>query len=155
MPFLRFIAAFLVYAIIDIGWNVTPIARGMYDRLHETAGTDRLFDTFGKEMNTWAAPEFIALLVFLALIAWANHCLAIEPGVKENDLGKAMRNSFLLGCLRHLHRPHFPDAGLVARPSGAHRHPHRRPVEPDNLNRRHLVGAPQKRRLNFHLMGKN
>ena len=98
MPFLRLIAAFLVYTIIDVGWNITPLARGMYERLHESAGTDRVFDLFGKEMDTWAAPEFLALLAFLALIAWANSCLAIEPAVKERSLGKAMRNSFLLGC---------------------------------------------------------
>ena len=98
MPFLRFLAAFLVYTIIDIGWNVSPMARGMYERLHESAGTDRLLDLYGKEIHTWAAPELLALLAFLTLIAWANSRLAIEPAVQEKNLGKAMRNSFFLGC---------------------------------------------------------
>lgn len=98
MQFVRFIAAFLVYTIIDIGWNISPIAQGMYERLHESAGTDRLLDTFGNETIIAGGGQIIALLVFLGLIALANSYLAIEPAVKENNLGKAMRNSFVLGC---------------------------------------------------------
>ena len=41
MHFPRFIAAFLVYAIVDIAWNVSPIAVGMYERLHEASGKRR------------------------------------------------------------------------------------------------------------------
>ncbi len=98
MPFLRFIGAFLVYAIIDIVWNISPIATGMYERLHESSGTDRVFDMFGKEMSTWGGGEMLALLAFLLLIALANSVLAIEPAVKEGSVGKAARNAFVLGC---------------------------------------------------------
>ena len=98
MHYVRFIAAFFVYAIIDIGWNVTPIATGMYERLYEASGNDALFDSFGKEQGAWGGGEVLALLAFLSLIALANSYLAIEPAVKENNLGKAMRNSFVLGC---------------------------------------------------------
>ena len=34
----------------------------------------------------------------LVLVALGNSYLAIEPALKENSLGKAMRNSFVLGC---------------------------------------------------------
>ena len=34
----------------------------------------------------------------LVLAALGNSYLAIEPALKENSLGKAMRNSFVLGC---------------------------------------------------------
>ena len=30
MHYVGFIAAFLVYTIIDVGWNVSPMAVGMY-----------------------------------------------------------------------------------------------------------------------------
>ena len=38
------------------------------------------------------------MLVFFALIAFANARFAIEPAVKERNLGVAVRNSFALGC---------------------------------------------------------
>ena len=38
------------------------------------------------------------MLAFLLLIALANSYLAIEPAVKENNLRRAMQNSFVLGC---------------------------------------------------------
>ena len=98
MKLVRFIAAFLVYTVIDVGWNLSPIAQNMYDNLHEASGNKELFDSFGRQMDTWGGGEIIALLVFLLLIAFANSYLAIEPAVKENNLRTAMRNSFVLGC---------------------------------------------------------
>ena len=95
---IRFIAAFLVYAIVDIVWNVSPIAVAMYERLHEASGSDVLRDTFGKQPDTWGGMEFLSLLAFFVLIAFANVYLAIEPAVKERSLGIAVRNSFALGC---------------------------------------------------------
>ena len=96
--YIRLIAAFLVYAVIDIVWNVSPIALGMYERLHKASGNDEMFDSFGKQPDTWGGPEIIALLAFFALIAFANSHLAIEPAVKEKSVRKAAQNSFLLGC---------------------------------------------------------
>ena len=52
MHYLRFIAAFLVYTIIDVGWISSPIARGMYERLYEASGNDELLDMFGRQMDT-------------------------------------------------------------------------------------------------------
>lgn len=98
MPIIRFIAAFLVYTIIDVGWNISPIARGMYESLYEASGNDALFDAYGRQMDMWGVTELLALLAFLLLIALGNSYLAIEPALKENSLGKAMRNSFVLGC---------------------------------------------------------
>ena len=98
MHYPRFIAAFLVYTIIDVGWNGSPIARGMYESLYEASGNDALFDSFGKQMDTWGGVEILALLVFLLLIAFANYYLAIQPAVRERNLGIAVRNSFALGC---------------------------------------------------------
>ena len=98
MHFIRFIAAFLVYTIIDVGWNISPIARGMYESLYDASGNDALFDAYGRQMDTWGGTELLALLAFLLLIALGNSYLAIEPALKENSLGKAMRNSFVLGC---------------------------------------------------------
>ena len=95
---IRFIAAFLVYAVVDIVWNVSPIAVGMYERLHEASGSDALLDAYGKQMDTWGGVEILALLAFFLLIAFANTYLAIEPAVRERNLGKAARNSFALGC---------------------------------------------------------
>ena len=98
MHYVRFIAAFLVYAVVDIAWNVSPIARNMYESLYEASGNDALFDAFGKQQSAWGGTEILALLAFFALIALANIYLAIEPAVKENNLRKAMQNSFVLGC---------------------------------------------------------
>ena len=96
--YVRLIAAFVVYAVIDVAWNVSPIALGMYERLYEASGNDELFDSFGKQPDTWGGPEIIAVLVFFSLIAFANSHFAIEPAVKEKNLGKAAQNSFILGC---------------------------------------------------------
>ncbi len=98
MHYPRFIAAFLVYAIVDIVWNISPIARGMYESLYEASGNDALLDAYGKQMDTWGGVELLALLAFFLLIAFANYYLAIQPAIRENRLGTAMRNSFALGC---------------------------------------------------------
>ena len=98
MQYVRFIAAFLVYAVIDVGWNVSPIAQNMYSSLYEASGNDALLDRFGKQPDTWGGYEILALLAFFLLIALANSYLAIEPAVKENSLRRAVQNSFVLGC---------------------------------------------------------
>ncbi len=98
MPIVRFIAAFVVYTVIDIGWNFSPIAQNMYESLYEESGNNALFDSFGKQPDTWGGGELVSLLAFLLLIALANSYLAIEPAVKERNLRKAMQNSFVLGC---------------------------------------------------------
>ncbi len=98
MHYVRFLAAFLVYTIIDVGWNLSPIARNMYESLYEASGNDELFDAFGKQMDAWGGGEMLSLLVFLSLIALANSYLAIEPALKEGSLRRAMQNSFVLGC---------------------------------------------------------
>ena len=98
MHYVRFLAAFVVYTVIDVGWNISPIAVGMYERLYDASGNDVLLDQFGREMDGWGGAQILALLAFLALIALANTYLAIEPAVKENNLLKAMKNSFVLGC---------------------------------------------------------
>lgn len=91
----RFLAAFVVYTVIDMAWNVSPPAVAMYARLHEASGNDW---SFGKPMETWGGIELVALVVFFALIALANCQLAIEPAIRERNLQKAMRNGFVLGC---------------------------------------------------------
>ena len=98
MHYIRFLAAFLVYTVIDVGWNVSPIAMGMYESLYEASGNDALLDEFGRKMDTWGIEQGLALLAFLGLIALGNSYLAIEPAVKENNLLKAVKNSFVLGC---------------------------------------------------------
>ena len=97
IKFVRFIAAFLVYAIVDIVWHLFPFVTAMYVNLRETSGLGSDW-SFGKEMNTWGGLEFSALLVFFLLIGLANSHLAIEPALRENSLRKAMLNSFILGC---------------------------------------------------------
>lgn len=98
MHYVRFIAAFLVYTIIDVGWNLSPIAMGMYENLHESSGSKEILDTFGKAMDTWGGGEILSLLAFLLLIAFGNSYLAIEPAIKQGSLSVAVRNSFVLGC---------------------------------------------------------
>ena len=98
MLYIRFLAAFVVYTVIDVGWNVSPIAVGMYESLYEASGNDALLDQFGRKMDTWGVEQGLALLVFLGLIALGNSYLAIEPALKENSLIRAMKNSFVLGC---------------------------------------------------------
>lgn len=93
--FVRFLAAFVVYTVIDMAWNMSPPAVAMYARLHDASGNDW---SFGKPMETWGGVEFAALVVFFALIALANSHLAIEPAIREQSLRKAMRNGFVLGC---------------------------------------------------------
>ena len=98
MSYIRFLGAFVVYTVIDVGWNISPIAVGMYERLYEATGNDVLLDEFGREMDMWGGGQMLALLAFLVLIALANTYLAIEPALRENSLARAMKNSFVLGC---------------------------------------------------------
>ena len=98
MHYVRFVAVFVVYAVIDVAWNVSPMAIGMYERLHGASGSDVLLDQFGRQMDTWGAAQGLALLAFFVLIALANSYLAVEPALRENSLAKAARNSFVLGC---------------------------------------------------------
>ena len=98
MQYVRFVAAFVVYTVIDVGWNISPIARGMYESLYEESGNKEVLDTFGRQMDTWGGTEILALLAFLLLIALGNSYLAIEPALKEGSLVRAMKNSFVLGC---------------------------------------------------------
>lgn len=98
MKYVRFIAAFLIYTIIDVGWNLSPIATGMYERLYEASGNKEMFDAYGRQMDTWGGVEIIAILAFLLLIAFGNSYLAIEPALKEGSLLRAAKNSFVLGC---------------------------------------------------------
>ena len=49
-------------------------------------------------MDTWGGVEILSILAFLLLIAFANSYLAIEPALKEGNLFKAVKNSFVLGC---------------------------------------------------------
>ena len=92
---LRFLFATIIYTVIDVGWNLSPIARNMYARLHAASGNDW---SFGKPMETWGVVEMVGLLVFLLLIGLGNSYLAIEPAIREKKLSRAMRNSFVLGC---------------------------------------------------------
>lgn len=98
MKIVRFIAAFVIYTIIDVGWNLSPIAMGMYERLYEASGNDKMFDAFGRQMDTWGGVEILAILAFLLLIAFGNSYLAIEPALKEGSLLRAAKNGFVLGC---------------------------------------------------------
>ena len=92
----RFVAAFVIYTVIDVGWNLSPMAVGMYDALHEASGSNR--DSFGKPPDTWGGMEIVSLIVFLVLIAYANVRLAISPAIRDNSLMTAVRNSITLGC---------------------------------------------------------
>ena len=98
MKFVRFIAAFIIYAVVDIAWNVSPIARGMYESLYEASGNSALLDSFGKSPETWGVAEAMSLLAFFGLIALGNSYLAVEPAIKEGSLLRAVKNSFVLGC---------------------------------------------------------
>lgn len=91
----RFLAALVVYTVIDLAWSLSPPAVTMHARLHEASGNDW---SFGKPMDTWGGIEIVALLVFFALIALANSELAIAPAIRERNLQRAMMNAFLLGC---------------------------------------------------------
>lgn len=92
---LHFVSAFVVYAVIDMAWNISPPAVAMYASLHEASGNNW---SFGKPMDTWGGVELVAVFVFFALIAFANSHLVIGPAIQERDLQQAMKNGFLLGC---------------------------------------------------------
>lgn len=53
MGIIRFIAAFVIYTVIDVGWNLSPLARGMYESLYEASGNDAMFSAYGKQPDTW------------------------------------------------------------------------------------------------------
>ena len=95
MQFVRFIAAFIIYAVIDIAWNFSPIAVGMYARFHEASGSP-LSDIQRDNLNSIGF--VIAGIVFFALIAYANSRFAIEPAIRERSVRPAMVNSAVLGC---------------------------------------------------------
>ena len=98
MQYARFAAAFLVYAVIDIAWNLSPAARGMYENFHESSGHDVLLDQFGRSLDELGGLVFLAALLFFLLVALANSVFAIEPALREGNLLKAARNSFIFGC---------------------------------------------------------
>lgn len=95
MQFVRFIAAFIIYAVIDIAWNFSPIAVGMYARFHEASGSP-LSDIQRDSLNSIGF--LFAGIVFFALIAYANSRFAIEPAIRERSIRLAMINSAVLGC---------------------------------------------------------
>ena len=137
---LRFLAAFVVYAVIDMAWNMSPPAVAMYANLHEASGNDW---SFGKPMDTWGGLELVAVIVFFALIALANSHLAIGPAIRERDLQRAMKNGFLLGCAAYATYivPTFIQHRQLAGGARSHRYPDRRVVEPGDVGDRDLVGA--------------
>ena len=49
MQYVRFLAAFVVYTVIDVGRNASPIARGMYESLYEASGNNALLSQFGRQ----------------------------------------------------------------------------------------------------------
>ena len=95
---IRAVAAIVIYLVIDVGWNVSPIALGMYESLYSASGNDALLDQFGRQMSDWGGPQIAAILLFMILIGFANAYLAIEPALKKNDLLTAVKNSIVLGC---------------------------------------------------------
>lgn len=95
MQFVRFIAAFIIYAVIDIAWNFSPIAVGMYARFHEASGSP-LSDIQRDSLNSIGF--LFAGIIFFALIAYANSRFAIEPALRERSIRLAMVNSAVLGC---------------------------------------------------------
>ena len=95
IQFVRFIAAFIIYAVIDIAWNFSPIAVGMYARFHEASGSP-LSDIQRDNLNSIGF--VFAGIVFFALIAYANSRFAIEPAIRERSVRLAMVNSAVLGC---------------------------------------------------------
>ena len=95
MQFVRFIAAFIIYAVIDIAWNLSPIAVGMYARFHEASGSP-LSDIQRDSLNSIGF--LFAGIIFFALIAYANSRFAIEPAIRERSVRLAMVNSAVLGC---------------------------------------------------------
>lgn len=95
IQFVRFIAAFIIYAVIDIAWNFSPIAVGMYARFHEASGSP-LSDIQRDNLNSIGF--VFAGIIFFALIAYANSRFAIEPALRERSVRLAMVNSAVLGC---------------------------------------------------------
>ena len=95
---IRAVAAIVIYIVIDVGWNISPIATGMYKNLYDASGNTAMLDQYGRQMDTWGGGEIAAVLLFMILIGFANAYLAIEPALRKNDLLTAVKNSVVLGC---------------------------------------------------------
>ena len=90
---IRIIAAILVYAVIDIIWNILPPVMSMYESLHAASGSP--LAEIRRESFDFSLG--IAVLAFFILIGFANAYLAIEPALQEKSLSRAMKNSIVLG----------------------------------------------------------
>ena len=53
MQYVRFLAAFVVYTVIDVGWNISSIARGMYESLYEATGNDSTALRFDRQERVY------------------------------------------------------------------------------------------------------
>ena len=110
MQYVRFIAAFLVYTIIDVGWNISPIAQGMYKNLYEG---ERPRQDVGRlrqgDEPVGAAARFWLCSPFCCWIAFANSYLAIEPGGQGEQSAEGHQERLRAGHsgLRHLHSAPF------------------------------------------------
>ena len=49
MQYVSFLAAFVVYTVIDVGWNASPIAMRMYESLYEANRYDPPFSQSGTQ----------------------------------------------------------------------------------------------------------
>ena len=153
MHYVRFIAAFLVYTIIDVGWNLSPIALSMYDNLHESSGSQEIRDMFGKAPETWgrrrdsrSAGVSTAHRIRQQLLGYRTSDQAEEPnGRRAEQLRSRMRR------IRHLHRPNLRRVHVMARHPSADRHPHRRTAQLNHVNRHHLRGTAKKRGIDFRI----
>ncbi len=96
MRLVRFAAAFVIYTVVDVVWNILPFVQSMYESLHAASGNDR--SIYGKQIETWGGMEMLSLLIFFLLIALANSHLVIEPAVREGSVRKAVIGGFVLGC---------------------------------------------------------
>ena len=142
MQYVRFISAFLLYAIIDIAWNLSPPARGMYENFYESSGHDAVLDQFGRPLDELGGLVILAGLVFFLLIGLANSVLAIESALREGAADSREKQFRVRLCgLCDLRGSNINDDQDVARRIGAHRHSHRWCTEPDNIFPRNL-GIP-------------
>ena len=90
---IRAVAAIVIYMVIDVVWNVLPTTLSMYESLYKASGNDKMFDQFGRQIDTWGGEVIIAVLVFMILIGFANFYLAIEPALRKNDLLTAVKRT--------------------------------------------------------------
>ena len=130
---LRFLSATGIYAVIDIGWNVSPLARGMYARLHAASGNDW---SFGKTPDTWGAAELVAVVVFFLLIGYGNSRLAIEPANRggEAEHGGEEQPGARPGGVCDVHRADVHRDCKLAGCAGADRHRDWRRAEPGHVD---------------------